>query len=146
MDMQKPAAPSASHLTIGRVARAAGVAIDTIRYYEREGLLPEPERRLSGYRDYAPDAITRLRFIRRAKELGFTLGEIRELLALSADRERGVRGVRPRAETRLAEIERRIRELKRVQRGLKSLIDACPGHGAPERCPILTALSHEESP
>ena len=149
MDMQKPAAPSASHLTIGRVARAAGVAIDTIRYYEREGLLPEPERRLSGYRDYAPDAITRLRFIRRAKELGFTLGEIRELLALlalSADRERGVRGVRQRAETRLAEIERRIRELKRVQRGLKNLIDACPGNGAPERCPILTALSHEESP
>ena len=146
MDMQKPAAPSASHLTIGRVARAAGVAIDTIRYYEREGLLPEPERRLSGYRDYTPDAITRLRFIRRAKELGFSLPEIRELLALSADRERGVRGVKQRAEARLVEIERRIRELKRVQRGLKNLIDACPGHGAPERCPILTALSREESP
>ena len=146
METQRPLVRSAAHLTIGRVARAAGVPIDTIRYYEREGLLPEPERRLSGYRDYTSDAITRLRFIRRAKELGFSLPEIRELLALSADRERGVRGVKQRAEARLTEIERRIRELKRVQRGLKSLIDACPGHGALERCPILTALSREESP
>ncbi len=145
MSTRRPSAAGIPHLTIGRVARAAGVAIDTIRYYEREGLLPEPERRLSGYRDYTPDAVTRLRFIRRAKELGFTLEEIRELLALSADRERGVRGVRQRAEARLVEIERRIRELKRVQRGLKNLIEACPGHGAPERCPILTALSHEEA-
>lgn len=144
MNTPKPAVPGAQRLTIGRVASAAGVGIDTIRYYEREGLLPEPERRLSGYRDYMPDAVTRLRFIRRAKELGFTLEEIRELLALSADRERGVRGVKQRAEARLTEIERRIRELKRVQRGLKNLIDACPGHGALESCPILTALSHEE--
>ena len=137
---------AATHLTIGAVARAAGIAIDTIRYYEREGLLPVPARRLSGYRDYTPDAVARLRFIRRAKELGFSLPEIRELLALSVDRERGVRGVKARAQARLAEVERRIRELKRVQRGLKNLIDACPGHGAPERCPILTALSREESP
>lgn len=75
---------AAPHLTIGAVARAAGIAIDTIRYYEREGLLPVPARRLSGYRDYTPDAVARLRFIRRAKELGFTLEEIRELLALGA--------------------------------------------------------------
>ena len=145
MSTPRQAPAQAPHLTIGRVARAGGDGIDTIRYYEREGLLPEPERRLSGYRDYTPDAITQLRFIRRAKELGFTLPEIRELLALSADRERGVRGVKQRAEARLVEIDRRIRELKRVQRGLKNLIDACPGHGAPERCPILTALSHEET-
>ncbi|WP_343223624.1 MerR family DNA-binding protein [Metallibacterium sp.] len=83
--------------------------------------------------------------IRHAKELGFTLEEIRELLALSVDRERGVRGVKQRAEARLAEIDRRTRELKRVQHGLKNLIDACPGHGALESCPILTALSHEEA-
>ena len=82
---------AAPHLTIGAVARAAGIAIDTIRYYEREGLLPVPARRLSGYRDYTPDAVARLRFIRRAKELGFSLPEIRELLALSVDRERGFR-------------------------------------------------------
>ena len=145
MNTHKHPAQGAPRLTIGRVARAAGVGIDTIRYYEREGLLPPPARRLSGYRDYTPDAVTRLRFIRRAKELGFSLPEIRELLALSVDRERGVRGVKQRAEARLAEIDRRIRELKRVQRGLRNLINACPGHGAPESCPILTALSHEEA-
>ena len=81
------------HITIGAVARRAGVGIDTIRYYEREGLLPEPQRRASGYRDYGPDVVERLRFIRRAKDLGFTLEEIRELLALSTDRERGVKTV-----------------------------------------------------
>ena len=145
MNIRHSSAAARPHLTIGRVARAAGAVIDTIRYYEREGLLPEPERRLSGYRDYTLDAVARLRFIRRAKALGFSLPEIRELLALSADRTRGVRGVKQRAEARLGEIDRRIRELKRVQRGLKHLIDTCPGHGALESCPILAALGHKET-
>lgn len=135
---------NASHMTIGAAARRAGVGIDTIRYCEREGLLPLPRRRLSGYRDYDAGVIERLHFIRRAKGLGFTLGEIRELLTLSSDRERGVRGVKQRAEKRLTEVERRIDELKRVRRGLKLLIDACPGHGALEHCPILRALGNEE--
>lgn len=134
------------HVTIGAVARRAGVGIDTIRYYEREGLLPTPQRRASGYRDYGTGAVERLRFIRRAKELGFTLEEIRELLALSTDRERGVRSVKQRAEARLDQIEQRIRELQRVKRGLKQLIDACPGHGALEHCPILRALGGEGAP
>jgi len=81
-----------------------------------------------------------LRFIRRAKSLGFGLAEIRELLALSVDGERGVRGVKQRAQSQLARIEQRLRELHRVQRGLKKLIDECPGYGAPEQCPILYAL------
>jgi MerR family copper efflux transcriptional regulator len=132
------------HFTIGAVARRAGVGIDTIRYYERENLLPAAQRRASGYRDYGPDAVARLRFIRRAKELGFTLEEIRELLALSGDRERGVKSVKQRAQARLGEIEQRIRELQRVKRGLKQLIDACPGHGALEHCPILRALGAVE--
>ncbi|MGN6789194.1 MAG: heavy metal-responsive transcriptional regulator [Rhodanobacteraceae bacterium] len=130
----------AQHITIGAVARRAGVGIDTIRYYERMSLLPKPQRRLSGYRDYGPDAVERLCFIRRAKDLGFTLEEIRELLALSTDRERGVKTVKQRAEARLDEVEQRIRELQRMKRGLKQLIDACPGHGALEHCPILRAL------
>lgn len=135
---------TAPHLGIGAVASRAGVGIDTIRYYEREGLLPEPRRRLSGYRDYDDTAVERLRFIRRAKDLGFTLDEIRELLALSADRERGVRGVKQRAETRLAQVEQRIRQLQDVRRGLKQLIGACPGHGKLEACPILRALGEEK--
>lgn len=133
------------HFTIGGAARRAGVGIDTIRYYERNGLLPEPQRRASGYRDYDPAVVERLRFIRRAKDLGFTLEEIRELLALSTDRERGVSGVKQRAEARLRDIEQRIRELQRVKRGLQQLVDACPGHGALEHCPILRALGGEES-
>lgn len=131
-------------LTIGAVAKRVGVAIDTIRYYEREGLLPEPQRRASGYRSYGVGAIAQLRFIRRAKELGFTLEEIRELLALSADRQRGVKAVKQRAEKRLAVIEQRIAELQRVRDGLAELIASCPGHGAPEHCPILRALGDEE--
>ena len=131
------------HATIGAVARQAGIGIDTIRDYERAGLLPEPRRRASGYRDYGPDTVERLRFIRRAKDLGFTLNEIRELLALSNDRERGVESVKRRAETRLGEVEHRIRELQRVKRGLRQLIDACPGQGALEQCPILRALGGE---
>lgn len=131
--------------TIGQVARRAGVGIDTVRYYERNHLLPEAQRRISGYREYGDGDVRRLRFIRRAKELGFTLAEIRELLALSSDRERGVRGVKVRAEARLTEVDRRIRELQQVRRGLKHLIAACPGHGPLDRCPILTALGEETS-
>lgn len=133
-----------THLRIGALAREAGVGVDTIRYYEREGLLPEPRRRASGYRDYDAGAVTQLRFIRRAKTLGFSLDDIRELLALSADRGQGVAGVKARAEARLADVEHRIRELRRVQRGLKQLIDACPGHGELAQCPILKALSGKE--
>ncbi|EIL95733.1 MULTISPECIES: heavy metal-responsive transcriptional regulator [Rhodanobacter] len=127
-------------LTIGAVAKRVGVAIDTIRYYEREGLLPEPQRRASGYRSYGDDAIAQLRFIRRAKNLGFTLEEIRELLSLSTDRQRGVKAVKQRAQQRLAAIDQRIAELHKVRDGLAQLVDSCPGHGKPEECPILRAL------
>ncbi|MET0225862.1 MAG: heavy metal-responsive transcriptional regulator [Dokdonella sp.] len=130
-----------SGFTIGEIARRAGVGIDTVRYYERSELLPKPARRASGYREYAIADVRRLRFIRRAKEIGFSLDEIRELLALSSDRELGVRGIKARAQARLEETESRIRELQRVRAGLKALIAACPGHGSLERCPILAALA-----
>jgi MerR family transcriptional regulator, copper efflux regulator len=136
--------PSTPSLTIGTVAKRAGVPIDTIRYYEREGLLPEPLRRASGYRSYNDSAVSRLRFIRRAKDLGFTLDEIRDLLALSADRHRGVKAVRERAQQRLERIDARIAELTRIRKGLEQLIEACPGRGDPEQCPILRALADEE--
>jgi MerR family copper efflux transcriptional regulator len=130
-------------LTIGAVAKQVGVAIDTIRYYEREGLLPAPERRASGYRMYGQATLAQLRFIRRAKDMGFTLEEIRELLALSTDRRRGVNAVKKRVEQRVAAIDTRIGELQRVRDGLVQLVESCPGHGAPEQCPILRALSDE---
>jgi MerR family transcriptional regulator, copper efflux regulator len=130
-------------MTIGAVARGAGVPIDTIRYYEREGLLPPPRRRESGYRDYDRTTVEHLRFIRRAKSLGFSLDDIRELLALSSDHERGVRNVKQRAQARLAKLELRIQELQRMRRGLKHLIAACPGRGDPDSCPILHALTED---
>lgn len=130
--------------TIGTVAKRVGVAIDTIRFYEREGLLPEPQRRASGYRSYDDGAIAQLRFIRRAKRLGFTLEEIRELLTLSRDRRKGVAAVKKRAQQRLAAIDLRIVELQRVRDGLAQLVESCPGHGAPEQCPILRALTDDE--
>jgi MerR family copper efflux transcriptional regulator len=130
-------------MTIGRLAKEAGVNIDTIRYYERNGLIPEPLRRTSGYREYEASDVRRLRFIARAKQLGFTLAEIAELMSLSADRD--VAGVKRRAEQRLEQVEHKIKELRRVRRGLKTLIDACPGHGDLERCPIVAALSGGDS-
>jgi MerR family copper efflux transcriptional regulator len=130
-------------MTIGRLAKEAGVNIDTIRFYERHGLLPRASRRESGYREYARADVARLSFIRRAKELGFSLTDIGELLSLSADRHNGVRGVKRKAEERLADVERKIAELKRVRRGLKTLIDACPGHGELATCPIVSALSSD---
>ncbi|HKY90757.1 MAG TPA: MerR family DNA-binding protein, partial [Nevskiaceae bacterium] len=97
-------------------------------------------RRASGYRAFPPETVERLRFIRKAKDLGFTLEEIAELLALSAQRDRGVKGVKASAESKLSIVEEKIRELERVRDGLRTLIKACPGHGPLEGCPILQAL------
>ena len=131
-------------LSIGAVAKESGFSIDTIRFYERQGLLPEPERRPSGYRCYQPDILTRLRFIQRAKELGFTLEEITQLLALSQDNHKGVKGVRERAQQHVVNISQKIAELTRVRDSLAQLVDACPGHGTTDTCPILRALTDEE--
>ncbi len=128
-------------MTIGRLAKLGGVNIDTVRYYEREKLLPRPRRSPSGYRQYSESDIDRLHFIRRAKELGFSLAEIRELSSLTADRHSDMQGVKRKAEERLSQVEKKITELQRVKQGLKKLIDACPGHGELQGCPIVAALS-----
>jgi MerR family transcriptional regulator, copper efflux regulator len=124
--------------SIGQLARRAGVGIDTVRYYERSRLLTPAGRLASGYRRYGDVELKRLRFIRRAKALGFTLAEIRGLLALSSERD--VAKVRRAAQARLADIERRLEELESMRSGLRRLIAACPGHGRAEACPILNAL------
>ena len=129
-------------LTIGRLARSAGVGVDTVRYYESQKLLPRPARTASGYRLYSDGDVARLRFIRRAKALGFTLEEIAELLAMSS--QRNVKAVKAAAQTRLESIEQKIAELKRIRTGLRRLVETCPGHGAAENCPILSALSQEQ--
>src|ERR1043165_8294258 len=112
---------------IGALAKRAGVGIDTVRYYERNGLLAPHSRLASGYRRYGALELSRLRFIRRAQTLGFTLKEVRDLLALSAQRE--VARVNGRAKAKLADVNERIAALERVRDGLATLIEACPGHG-----------------
>lgn len=134
-----------ARLGIGQLAQQAGVAIDTVRYYERIGLLAPAGRLASGYRRYGAAELARLRFIRRAKALGFTLEETGELLALGDEGECDVAAVRATAQRRLADVEARIAELERMRAGLATLIDACPGHGRAEACPILNALAREDA-
>ena len=132
-------------MQIGELAKSAGVPIDTVRYYERNGILPAPRRRPSGYRSYGAADVARLRFIRRAKALGFTREEIHELLALTERRGRHMAGVKTAATAKLADVEHKLAELTRVRDGLRKLVAACPGHGDLAQCPILAALSGEES-
>jgi Cu(I)-responsive transcriptional regulator len=127
---------------IGILAKRAGVSIDTVRYYERDGLLSPRTRLDSGYRRYGEVEVSRLRFIRRAQALGFSLKEVKELLAISSQRD--VARVKRKAQEKLTDVERRIAELERVRNGLANLISACPGHGRAADCPILKALGDEE--
>jgi MerR family transcriptional regulator, copper efflux regulator len=139
-----PAAPATSGkrpMKIGELAQRAHVNIDTVRYYEKHGLLPTPQRLASGYRLYDESDVARLRFVRRAKTLGFTLVEIRELLDLSGRREDDMAGLKATAMEKLADVETRLAELSRIRDGLKTLVASCPGHGALVQCPILNALA-----
>ena len=130
-------------LTIGQVAQHAGVGIETIRFYEREGVLTKPDRSASGYRLFNEDVIDRLRFIGRAKELGFTLKEIKELLSLKLDPATSCADVKGRAEAKIADIEQKVRTLQRMKKALVKLTKACSGSGSTTDCPILEALDHE---
>ncbi len=127
-------------LRTGEVAAQAGVNVQTLRYYERRGLLKEPERRPSGYREYPPDTVRRIRFIKRAQELGFTLTEIEDLLRLRDDQELACAEVRSAAETKMEDIEQKIRQLRAMKRALGVLVATCATEGSPRHCPILEAL------
>jgi len=131
------------NMTIGQMARSAGASVETIRFYEREGLLEHPARSASGYRNYPPEAVARLRMIRQAKELGFSLNEIKELLALRVAPGKSCSDVRARAERKIADIDQRIAALKRMKAALARLAAACAGHGPTSECPILEALESE---
>ena len=126
-------------MNIGQLAREAGVPIDTVRYYERNGLLPEPARRASGYRNYQTSDVDRLRFVRRAKSLGFSLGEIRELLALSDRRGEDSPDLKGLAEARMSDVDRKLAELTRLRSALQRL--AAPGLDARGPCPLVHALT-----
>jgi len=132
--------PRTLSFTIGTLARQAGVAVDTVRYYERRGLLPPPQRRISGYREYTQADVQRIGFIRNAKALGFTLDEIRELMRLKTDRHHGVEGIKQRTQQRLDAINQHIARLLQVRDRLTELLKHCPGSGEPDHCPIVTTI------
>lgn len=132
------------NMTIGQIARAAGAGVETIRFYEREGLIGHPARSASGYRNYPPEVVARLRFIRQAKELGFSLNEIKELLALRVAPGKSCRDVKARAEAKIADVEQRIAQLDRMKRALTKLATACSGRGPTSECPILETLESEK--
>lgn len=131
------------NMTISQVARLAGIGVETVRFYEREGLLDQPARPDSGYRHYPPEAVKRLQFIRRAKELGFSLKEIGELLALSAEPTSSCALVKRQAQAKIDEVEGKIADLLRMKRVLGQVAERCSGDGSQEHCPILDALSQE---
>lgn len=132
-------------MQIGHLARQAGVAVDTVRYYERCGLLAAPARRPSGYRSYADADLDRLRFIRRGKELGFTLEEIRELLRLNSDVTADRGQVRALVSRRLAEVDRQLVALGEVRATLAGLESSCSGKGPVAGCPIIAQVLHTPS-
>ncbi|MBC8325666.1 MAG: heavy metal-responsive transcriptional regulator [Verrucomicrobia subdivision 3 bacterium] len=125
---------------IGQAAKAAAVGVETVRFYEREGLLPKPKRSGAGYRLYPPDTVARLRFIKQAKQLGFTLKEINELLSLRASSRSNCGDVREHAERKRDEIDGKLRELRKLRRALDQLIEECSGEGPVSECPILGAM------
>lgn len=127
-------------LSIGQIAKVAGVGVETIRYYEREGLIEEPPRSESGYRQYSPEDAVRIKFIRHAKELGFSLKEIKELLSLRANSAASCADVRERATAKISEIEAKMQSLAKMKEILLRLTETCDGMGPTSRCPILEAL------
>lgn len=132
-------------LTTAKPAREGGVNVETIRYYERHGLLPKVPRTASGYRSFSEDHAIRLRFIRRAQELGFTLKEIKELLAIRVKPGSGCADVRRRAEAKIASVDEKIRHLQAIREALFQITATCSGRGPATNCSILEALSKGET-
>lgn len=132
-------------MTIGELARRAGVGVETVRFYERLELLPRPPRPARGFRLYPDESVERVRFVRQARELGFTLAEAKELLALRARADVRCTAVRGKAERKLAEIDRRIAELTRIRAALDALVETCSGEVAVRDCAILDALRDHRS-
>jgi MerR family mercuric resistance operon transcriptional regulator len=132
-------------LTIGRAAQAAGVGVETIRFYERRGLIERPRRPDGrGFRQYPPETVARIRFIRKAQDLGFSLREAKDLLALEADASADCGDARDRAAAKLDDVSRRIAALERIRAALQDAVAACPGAGAPlRRCAVMEALAGE---
>lgn len=130
-------------LTIGQVAKGAGVGVETVRFYEREGLIDKPARRPSGYRQYELEVVRRIHFIQHAKELGFSLKEVSELLSLRVAPDGTCAAVRDHALSKIHDIDAKIAALGGMRRALVRLSETCGGPGPASECPILEALDQE---
>lgn len=124
-------------MKIGQVAKQAEVGIETIRFYERKGLLAQPPRAPGGYRAYPKEAVAKIRFIKRAKDLGFTLSEIAELLSLQANPNANCADVKHRAMAKISTIQQRLQDLQKMLRALSQLVTSCSGSGPIDNCPII---------
>lgn len=133
-------------LTSGQLAKKSSVGVETLRFYEREGLLAKPARSGSNYRQYPAEAVERVQFIRRAQLLGFQLKDIKELLALRDDPDADSGEVRDKAVAKLADIDQRIKDLEAMRTELTRLVAACDGSGSAAHCPIITAISDQRPP
>jgi len=127
-------------LSIGALSKATGTTVEAIRWYERVGVLPAPARAAGNYRAYGPAHLKRLSFVRRARDLGFTLDQVRELLRLADERDRPCDAVDRVAREHLEEVERKIADLEALRRELQDLIGQCR-HGTVNECRIIEALS-----
>ena len=132
------------HITTSELAKRGGVNLETIRYYERTGLLPKPPRSGAGYRQFSPESVRRVRFIKRAQDLGFSLKEIKELLALRIAPGSTRADVRKRAVAKIADIEGKVQHLRAMKKTLVRLSETCCGSGPASECPILESLSIDE--
>jgi len=131
--------------TIGRLAKQVGIGIETVRFYERQGLIEPPPRTDSNYRVYPEEEVSRLRFIKKAKNLGFTLNEIKELLFIRHDPHATKADIKNRTLAKIKDVKQKISDLTRIQKALEHLASSCDGHGPLEECPILKALDSENS-
>jgi Hg(II)-responsive transcriptional regulator len=141
--MQRTADPATDHLTIGQLAKRGGVNLETIRYYERRGILARPPRTSSGYRAFPEEALRRVGFIKRAQALGFSLREIQELLALRAQPGRSCLRVEAKAKAKIADIDAKLQQLSAMRGALTRLVAACARRGTTSACPILESLATE---
>jgi MerR family mercuric resistance operon transcriptional regulator len=132
-------------LTIGQVAKRASINLQTVRYYEGQGLLAPTSRTEAGYRIFSPESVRRIRFIKRAQELGFSLHEIKELLSLRIDAHTTQADIRKRTQAKIVDVEQKIRHLKAIHKTLLRMTEDCSGCGSLKDCPILGALDGKES-
>lgn len=130
--------------TIGELAHRSNTGVETIRYYERTGLIDAPPRRASGYRAYPPDTVVRLRFIRRAKSLGFSLKDIKQLLELRVVPGATCADIRQRGVAKIADVRSKLRLLRQMERSLVRLVKACDRDAPTSECPILDALTRDD--